>query len=115
MKIVKANVLYRGPRPNSFEELYKEGITRIISLQSGFENAVTESRYEHQQKKAWKGIRFYSLRWEPYLPPSRADIRAFLSFFKTPGHKTYVHCHAGVDRTGVAVMAYQDVLHELDI
>lgn len=102
VEVVK-DKLWRGPRPKSFKQLQEMGITRVINLQSGFEDATTESVYEHEKPSDF-GITVCKFHWSNFFPPSRAQIIAALAEIDWNG-KTYVHCHSGVDRTGVFCMA----------
>lgn len=98
-------LLYRGPRPTSFADLQKLGFQRVISLQSGFENSVTETQYEYEEASDF-GLDFWNLKWSNFWPPSHAQINQALDLLET-GLKTYVHCHSGVDRTGAFVLGYR--------
>lgn len=98
--------LYRGPRPTSFANLQKLGFQRVINLQSGFEDAVTDSQYEHEMSDLY-GIETIRFQWSNVLPPTREQVDEFLAVVSGNYLKTYVHCHSGVDRTGAACLAYR--------
>lgn len=103
--------LYRGPRPTSFANLQKLGFQRVINLQSGFEDATSESRYENEMPALF-GIEVIRFRWSNFLPPTDIQLSEFITVAgRPPLIKTYVHCHSGVDRTGAAMLAYR-VIHQ---
>lgn len=103
--------LFRGPRPESTKEMKEAGITRIVDLQSGFEELIRDSVYESERKFYHKDMVFYEMHWSNFFPPTHNEIGIFLLMFNETywrkDLKTYVHCHSGVDRTGVAVLAYR--------
>lgn len=103
-----ARNLYRGPRPKSFEELKALGIKHVISLQSGAEDLLTESVYEHEVAESF-GIVIHRFHWSDITPPTRNQIIAALSVVGDGFTPTYVHCHSGVDRTGVLIMFWRIV------
>lgn len=79
-----------------------EGFTRVISLQSGFEEIVTDSPLEFQDPYE-SGIKYYHLNWSNIFPPTAQKVLRFLSIIHDgTDRKTYIHCHSGVDRTGFA-------------
>lgn len=98
--------LYRGPRPESFKRLQEQGFERVIDLQSGAENCLTESVYEHEDPSDY-GIQRISYQWSNVFCPTRAQVKSFLFDIGLNGRKTYVHCHSGVDRTGFAIACYR--------
>lgn len=99
--------LWRGPRPPSLGYLEGEGFKRVVSLQSGFEDAFTESVYEGQKTIAKTyGIEFVDLHWSNFFPPTKKQLRDLVEYISHT-KKTYIHCHSGVDRTGAACMSYR--------
>lgn len=94
--------IWRGPRPTDLRELKREGFTRVISLQSGFEEIVTDSPLEFQDPYEC-GIKYYHLNWSNVFVPSAQKVLRLLSIIHDgTGRKTLIHCHSGVDRTGFA-------------
>lgn len=96
--------LYRGPRPKSFKQL--QGFERVIDLQSGTENCLTDSIYEHEDPADY-GIKKVNFYWSNFFPPTEAQVKDFLLEVGSTGQRTYVHCHSGVDRTGFAIACYR--------
>lgn len=98
--------LYRGPRPDSFGDLKRFGITRVISLQSGAEDELTESKYEHEHPEDF-GMKQVRIRCSNILPPDFKQTMDALRLMSDGSHINYVHCHSGVDRTGFMVAVYR--------
>ncbi len=54
------------------------------------------------------GMRYVHLPWSTMHDPPAEHVKAFLSLFReSPNQTVFVHCKAGVDRTGVMVAAYR--------
>lgn len=98
--------LWRGPRPESFNELREKGFERVISLQSGSEEYLTDSLYEMQDPEDF-GIQFIEIPCSNIFPPSNEEVSEFLLYLENYDIKTYVHCHSGVDRTGFMIAAWR--------
>lgn len=99
--------LSRGPRPEGLAALRELGFTQVIDLQSGVEDALTETRYEfdclHPERY---GVRLVRIPCSDLLPPRQDQVIEFLQALRS-GRKTYLHCHSGVDRTGFMVAVYR--------
>jgi Dual specificity phosphatase, catalytic domain len=53
------------------------------------------------------GMQYVSIPWHPDSP-SDENIARFLKVIEeNPDKKVFVHCHAGVDRTGMAIASYR--------
>lgn len=106
--------LWRGPRPKDIMNLVHDGFERIIVLQSGAENKFTDSLYEAQLRCKLSDDAYYSQIEVIYIPcsnifpPHRVAIQYCINML-SENCKTYLHCHSGVDRTGVMVMAFRIV------
>lgn len=108
VSITKVNeFIYRGPRPKDIRQLRAQGIKRIIRLQSGAEEALTDSPYEAQCAVAADvyGIEVINIPCSNILPPGVREV-ALATMLMSDEIKTYIHCHSGVDRTGFVVEAY---------
>lgn len=98
--------IWRGPRPKDIRALVELGFKRIINLQSGTEEALTDSKYEVQSAVSdLYGIDHIRIPMSGFTPPSDAAVSLATQLLTDPV-KTYVHCHHGVDRTGFVIEAY---------
>lgn len=100
--------LYRGGQPSDkgFEELKKLGITHIISLRSGSDDA----NIQNAEKLTLEHI---PVSVNPFKKPKEADVIQFLKAVTTASHHpVFVHCREGVDRTGLMIAAYRIVIDE---
>jgi tyrosine-protein phosphatase SIW14 len=101
-----SEVLYRGaqPREVGLSELKILGINIIVDL-----------RGEDREKVDWErrraealGMRFVQIPVSGWSPPSDEQLVQFLSLLRdNPGHKIFVHCRFGDDRTGVFTAVYR--------
>lgn len=99
--------IWRGPRPKDIRELASMGIKRIISLQSGAEEVLTDTPYEIQSKVADRyGIEFVLIPCSNIFPPT-TEQTALATLLLCDDIPTFVHCHSGVDRTGFIIEAFQ--------
>lgn len=114
---------YRGSRPESAGDLYRIkdelGISTIISLETGFGrffDHLTGKSFD--EEKVWQNGSFQGklLRFplSNFTPPNYSEMGAILSAIEQHsqiGDGVYLHCYAGVDRTGFMVAAWR-VLYE---
>lgn len=106
--------LFRGPRPSDLRELIDRQFQQVIVTQSGDEDFLTDSLYEHQlrTKKAdpsiYPQIDVAYIRCSNIFPPDAERVTRFLDTLSN-GKRTYLHCHSGVDRTGFLVATYRMV------
>jgi protein tyrosine phosphatase len=107
------HLIARGPRPDSAEDmdyLVQRGIKRILNLQG-----LIVEFLQVEEEKSWaaqRGVEFVHQAWSLITPPSIKEINAALHYMApvvAPLGTTYVHCHDGVDRTGIACLAYRCV------
>ena len=95
--------LYRGAQPTTqgFENLSKMGIHIVVDLRDG-----NEGKYE--EKVVTKvGMQFVSIPWN-CTQPKDAYFAKFVAVLRdNPDKKVFVHCHIGVDRTGMMIAAYR--------
>ena len=94
---------YRGAQPleSDYQSLKDLGITTVIDLRNdpmAYEKAAVEAlgmKYVHIPMSGWKS-------------PKQADVDTFLALVNNPETgKFYVHCKAGIHRTGVVGAAYR--------
>jgi protein-tyrosine phosphatase len=101
--------LYRGPRPKSLKQLKDAGVGCVISLQSGIFEVLKTDEYE-TINWAKSDIDHHEIKNNDITPPSREDVRRFFKILADyhPGDvKIYVHCMAGVDRTGFMIACFR--------
>lgn len=110
--------IWRGSRPESIPDikaLYTQGIRTIFSLQSNFfEGDQIDDENFWTQKS---GITFVHHSMSLLFPPSRTTLVSVFSRL-TDALKdgpVYIHCHDGVDRTGVALMMYDTVVRGIPL
>lgn len=81
----------------------------VLALkQQGFKGIVNLCAEQHDDESAAKaaGMGYLNLKIIDNTPPTEAQMKQFLDFVGK-NQPTYVHCEAGVGRTGVAVACYQ--------
>ncbi len=92
--------IWRGARPKSADDLAR--FYTVVSLQCS-----TLELMQVAEEKAWcdgLGIEFVHVPMSMILPPSQDSVNKALdqSFYRRHG-QTLLHCHDGVDRTGVVI------------
>lgn len=101
--------LYRGAQPTAegFAELKKLGVDTVVRLSMGGEEGAAMERGLVEPL----GMRFVNLPWSSVHDPNKDQIAEFLTLVRQNPDKTFfVHCKAGVDRTGTFVALYRIVL-----
>jgi protein tyrosine/serine phosphatase len=100
MLLITRNI-YRGPRPKSYKDLQALGFTVCIDLQSGMENAFTDSQLENEDPKDF-GICVINIPCSNIFPPGHRQVLAVMNVLWqiSEAKKVYIHCHSGVDRIG---------------
>jgi protein tyrosine/serine phosphatase len=94
---------FRGaqPLPDDFKALAEIGIKTIIDLR----NDPTD--YEKSAAEA-VGIKYVNIPMSGWKSPKDKDLQAFLKLANDPETgKFFVHCKAGIHRTGVAGAVYR--------
>lgn len=111
--------LYRGAQPSKqgFENLAKMGIGIVVDLRDG-----GQSKWEEEEVTA-AGMKFVSIPWECSHPKDDYFVKFLAILRDNPDKKVFVHCHAGVDRTGMMIASYRmakqgwtsdEALHEME-
>jgi protein tyrosine phosphatase (PTP) superfamily phosphohydrolase (DUF442 family) len=95
--------LYRGAQPTEkgFESLAKMGVDIVVDLREGNESSGEEKIVTKS------GMKFVGIPWK-CTTPKDDDFAKFLTVLRdNPDKKVFVHCHVGVDRTGMMIAAYR--------
>ena len=95
--------LFRGAQPThrGFESLAKLGIAIVVDLRDG-----SEGKGEEKEVSAL-GMKFVGIPWR-CVSPKDADFAKFLAVLEdNPNKKIFVHCHMGIDRTGMMIASYR--------
>lgn len=95
--------LYRGaqPTPEGFETLRKMGIAIVVDLRDGGEGKREEKQVTRE------GMKFVAIPWECSNPKDDYFAKFLAIVRDNPEKKVFVHCHVGVDRTGMMIAAYR--------
>ena len=111
--VVTPGVLWRGARPDrdGAAWLLQQGVRTIVNLElilddmPAFDHATLADAHSHEAGY------FRVHDWEPLpvLAPSVVDdhVAHFLAIIRQQPKPVYVHCRAGMNRTGVMVAAYR--------
>lgn len=103
------DTLWRGPRPNNLEDLEQLGFQCIISLESGIYELFHSDKleFEEQHPEDFK-MASYFCPMSDFTPPKYSKVVGVFDIlqYQMP-KKTYLHCKAGVDRTGFVCAAYR--------
>ena len=96
------DLLWRGSHPSAegFRELAANGVTTVVDLR-----AEEDARID-QDLMAELGITAYRIPMRDGQTPSGAQIREFLAIVESSPGRVFVHCGAGVGRTGTMAAAY---------
>jgi tyrosine-protein phosphatase SIW14 len=97
------DVLYRGGQPaeSDYKLLADFGIKTIVDLRND-EESFAKSAAEAA------GMRYVNISMDGVSAPSDADVAKFLSVVNDPASgKIYMHCKAGIHRTGAMGAVYR--------
>jgi tyrosine-protein phosphatase SIW14 len=95
--------LYRGGQPTKkgFESLSKMGVGIVVDLREG-----NEGNREEKEVTAL-GMKFVGIPWH-CTDPKDDYFAKFLTVIRdNPDKKVFVHCHVGIDRTGMMIASYR--------
>ncbi len=95
--------LYRGAQPShkGFENLSKLGVAIIVDLRDG-----NEGRDEEKEVTSL-GMKFVGIPWRCTEPKDDYFAKFLTVLHDNPGKKIFVHCHVGIDRTGMMIASYR--------
>lgn len=111
--VVTPTVLWRGGRPDKdgAEWLIQHGVRTIVNLELILDDKPAFDHAAVAEAKKFEVGYFRIHDWEPLpaLVPSVVDdhVAHFLAIVSQQPKPVYVHCHYGVNRTGVMVAAYR--------
>ncbi len=94
---------YRGaqPEPGDYQSLADLGIKTVVDLR----NDPTD--YEKSAAEA-VGMKYVNIPMSGWKSPKDRDVQAFLDLLNNPETGTvYVHCKAGIHRTGITAAVYR--------
>lgn len=97
------DILYRGGQPaeSDYKALAAIGIHTIIDLRND-EETFAKSAAEAA------GMKYFNISMDGVHAPSDADVAKFLSIVNDPSSgKIYMHCKAGIHRTGAMGAVYR--------
>lgn len=99
--------VFRGPQPRLVEDwfaLQKLGVKYALDLETGAHLLNDGSPLQEQLNADQYGIRVYNHPLGEILPPTQDELSWAVNFI-TAHQPVYVHCRAGVDRTGMVIAA----------
>lgn len=95
--------IFAGPRPAELAALKREGIERIINLESGVYDVLrVYEGIEVEQFPPDFGMMEYIMPCSDITPPPEKYVEKILELARDR-IPTYIHCYSGVDRTGFVV------------
>lgn len=106
MKAVVEGKLYRGQRPQSFDQLKANKIVAIVNLQFGWHEIFNDDFYE--KNSPWhNGFDYWRVECSDFFPPTPEQVNDVLSLIEMVDGPTFIHCRHGKDRTGFMCAVYR--------
>ena len=92
--------LFRGAQPEAdgYKTLQTMGVAIVVDMFG----SKTEQRAVEKL-----GMQYVSLPWDAHSPSDEILARFLRVLRDNPDKKIFVHCHIGVDRTGMAIASYR--------
>lgn len=103
--------IYRGPSPKTnadWEQLRMFGVKYCLDLQSGSHFMQDGTPLEEQFTSKIHGIETFAHPLGEILPPSAKELSLAHATIRNFA-PIYVHCKAGVDRTGMVIAYWESV------
>lgn len=96
------DTVWRGSHPEAetFRDLATRGVTTVVDLRA------EEGIHVNERLLRRLGITRFNIPLRDGQVPTEAQVKTFLSIVEHAEGKVYVHCMAGVGRTGAMVAAY---------
>jgi tyrosine-protein phosphatase SIW14 len=97
------DVLYRGGQPSEsdYKALASIGIKTIVDLRNDYESFAKSAAEA-------AGLKYYNIPMDGVSAPTDADVAEFLKIVNDPASgKVYMHCKAGIHRTGAMGAVYR--------
>src|SRR6185437_11885784 len=109
--VVTPGTLWRGPNPNAADAhwLLERGVRSIVSLQRNDKRAFEDAAAPPHLSQSLPYFQVPGFSPLQVLSAKHLDdhVALFLAIMKQAPKPIYIHCRAGVDRTGVVAAAYQ--------
>lgn len=107
--------LWRGPRPDSMDELKSLGIRQIINLEVGWFELFHGLEGREKDQAFASLISYDHVPISDWMFPTQKELDRILTILRTTvdtppngrGIKTYIHCLHGQDRTGLVCAIYR--------
>jgi protein tyrosine/serine phosphatase len=116
--VVTPGTLWRGPRPDASDAqwLLDNGVRTIISLQLNDKRAFEKAAAAPQLSRSLPYFQVPGFNPFQVLSAAHLDehVALFLAIMQQAPKPIYVHCRAGVDRTGVVAAAYRVMIEGAD-
>ena len=116
--VVTPGTLWRGPRPDASDAqwLLDHGVRSIISLQLNDKRAFEHASASPDLSRSLPYFQVPGFSPFQVLSATHLDdhVALFLAIMKQAPKPIYVHCRAGVDRTGVVAAAYRVMIEGAD-
>jgi protein tyrosine/serine phosphatase len=109
--VVTPNVLWRGERPTKADAqwLVEHRVGTVVSLQLDDRRAFESAAVDQDLSQSVSDFHVPGFSTLHLLSPARLDVHLaqFIAIVRSAPQPIYVHCRAGVDRSGVLIAAYR--------
>lgn len=92
--------LFRGAQPerDGYRTLSTMGVEIVVDMRGDQSEQSSVERL---------GMKYVSIPWDPHSPSDEIIARFLKVVEENPDKKIFVHCHGGIDRTGMAIASYR--------